>query len=70
MPEVTMYSTAVCPYCVAAKNFLVTIGDRTVGGAFERLRTLVGGTLAEWRDIWRSTRDFVDGFTEANGAAK
>ena len=27
------------------------------------------GTLAEWRDIWRSTRDFVDGFTEANGAS-
>ena len=25
--------------------------------------------LAEWRDIWRSTRDFVDGFTEANGAS-
>jgi len=25
-------------------------------------------TLAEWRGIWRSTRDFVDGFTEANGA--
>ena len=27
------------------------------------------GTLAEWRDIWRNTRDFVDGFTEANGAS-
>ena len=26
-------------------------------------------TLAEWRVIWRSTRDFVDGFTEANGAS-
>jgi PadR family transcriptional regulator PadR len=25
--------------------------------------------LAEWRGIWRSTRDFVDGFTEANGAS-
>ena len=21
-PEITIYSTAVCPYCVAAKNFL------------------------------------------------
>ena len=21
-PEVTIYSTAICPYCVAAKNFL------------------------------------------------
>ena len=26
-------------------------------------------TLAEWREIWRSTRNFVDGFTEANGAS-
>jgi PadR family transcriptional regulator len=26
-------------------------------------------TLAEWRSIWRSTRNFVDGFTEANGAS-
>jgi PadR family transcriptional regulator PadR len=26
-------------------------------------------TLAEWRGIWRSTRDFVDGFMEANGAS-
>lgn len=26
------------------------------------------GTLAEWRGIWRNTRDFVDGFTESNGA--
>ena len=26
-------------------------------------------TLVEWRDIWRSTRDFVDGFTDSNGAS-
>ena len=26
-------------------------------------------TLAEWHGIWRSTRDFVDGFTDANGAS-
>ncbi len=25
--------------------------------------------LAEWRGIWRSTRDFVDGFTQVNGAS-
>ncbi len=25
--------------------------------------------LAEWRGIWRSTRDFVDGFTKVNGAS-
>lgn len=23
--------------------------------------------LAEWREIWRKTRDFVDGFTETEG---
>jgi PadR family transcriptional regulator, regulatory protein PadR len=27
------------------------------------------GTLAEWRGIWRSTRDFVNAFTEVNGAS-
>ncbi|MGH8249105.1 MAG: PadR family transcriptional regulator [Steroidobacteraceae bacterium] len=27
------------------------------------------GTLAEWRGIWRNTRDFVNGFTESNGAS-
>ena len=25
--------------------------------------------LGQWRGIWRSTRDFVDGFTESNGAS-
>lgn len=28
MPKIEIYSTAVCPYCVAAKNFLVERGQR------------------------------------------
>ena len=28
------------------------------------------GTLAEWRGIWRNTRDFVDGFTQTEGASR
>lgn len=26
MPDVTIYSTAICPYCVAAKNYLKNKG--------------------------------------------
>jgi len=26
-------------------------------------------TLAEWRDIWHATRDFVDEFTQSKGAS-
>lgn len=26
--------------------------------------------LAEWRGIWRNTRDFVDGFTQTEGASR
>lgn len=28
MPDILMYSTAICPYCVAAKNFLKSRGAR------------------------------------------
>lgn len=33
MPEVIMYTTAVCPYCVAAKNFL-----KSRGAAYREVR--------------------------------
>jgi len=33
VPEVIMYTTAVCPYCVAAKNFL-----KSRGAAYREVR--------------------------------
>jgi PadR family transcriptional regulator PadR len=36
---------------------------------YYRITEVGRATLAEWRDIWRNTRDFVDGFMDSNGAA-
>lgn len=36
---------------------------------YYRITAAGRAVLAEWRGIWRSTRDFVDGFTETEGAS-
>ena len=36
---------------------------------YYRITAAGRATLGEWRDIWRNTRDFVDGFTDSNGAS-
>lgn len=45
MPEVLMYTTAICPYCVAAKNFLRQRGvdwtEVRVDLDFERRREML-----------------------------
>lgn len=34
---------------------------------YYRITTAGRAALAQWRRIWRDTRDFVDGFTDRNG---
>lgn len=36
---------------------------------YYRITAAGRATLAEWRGIWRHTRNFVDGFTDSNGAS-
>ncbi len=35
---------------------------------YYRITSAGRSVLAEWRGIWHNTRDFVDGFTDSNGA--
>jgi PadR family transcriptional regulator PadR len=35
---------------------------------YYRITAAGRSVLAEWQGIWRNTRDFVDGFTDSNGA--
>ena len=69
MPDVKIYTTSVCPYCVAAKRLLQ---DQGIG--FEEIRLdFDPGTrrrLSEQLNGWRTVPmvfvrdDFVGGFTE------
>ena len=49
MPDVVMYTTAMCPYCVAAKNFL-----KSRGASWREVR--IDMDAAQRAAMWEKTR--------------